>query len=136
MNSLFNTVEARQAVLSVNAEGTVEVRFKPGITLDKAGLDDVITQREQLAAQLGPHAVLVVFPPDGDFEIAVMTTDHYNGREALASTRAMAIAANSVMHERMASLYFAYFPQPFKASVFVEEADARRWLQGRVQQVA
>ncbi len=32
------------------------------------------------------------------------------------------------MNERMASLYLAYFPQPFHTQVFMEEDEARAWL--------
>jgi hypothetical protein len=121
-------VETRQATVENLGNGTVEIRFKPGITLDQQGLHEVIVERERLCPEGELQAVLAIFPPDADFEIAIMTMDHYKGRKAQGSTRVVAIAANTLMHERMASLYFAYFPQPFKSKAFVEEDEARAWL--------
>jgi hypothetical protein len=125
-------VETRQATLEVCRDGTVEIRFRSGITLDQAGLHEVIAERERLCSDGELHAVLVIYPQDGDFEISVMTMDHYTGRKVQGLTRCMAIAANTVMHERMASLYFAYFPQPFAARAFVEEEAAREWLSAQL----
>jgi SpoIIAA-like len=125
---MSSLVETRQATIEVVGNGTVEIRFKPGLTLDQAGLEEVISERERLFAGGEPQAVLAIFPPDADFEIAIMTMDHYKGRRIQGGTRAVAIAANTLMHERMASLYFAYFPQPFNTKAFVEEDEARAWL--------
>jgi hypothetical protein len=130
--SMSKFVETRQATVEVCGDGTVEIRFKPGLTLDQAGLHEVIAERERLCADGEPHPVLVIYPQDGDFEISVMTMDHYTGRKAQGLTRCMAIAANSLMHERMVSLYFAYFPQPFAAQAFVEEDEARTWLSSQL----
>lgn len=72
--------------------------------------------------------MLAVIFWDADFQMLIMTQDHYKGRPAVDCTRFLAIAATSVMHERMASLYFAYFPQNFRTSIFLDEAEAREWL--------
>jgi SpoIIAA-like len=129
ISPMSSLVETRQATVELVGNGTVEVRFKPGITLDQAGLHEVIAERERLISAGEPQAVLAIFPPDADFEIAIMTMDHYKGRKIQSGTRVVAVAANSLMHERMVSLYFAYFPQPFNAKAFVEEDEARAWLQ-------
>ena len=57
-----------------------------------------------------------------------MTKDHYLGRGLENCTKALAIAAGSTLNERMAGLFFAYFPQQFNTSVFLMDTDARSWL--------
>ncbi len=125
-------IETRQATLERTTAETVEVRFKPGLVLDKSGLDEILVERERICSNTGKHAVLAIFPNDADFDLAVMTQDHYSGRKIVACTRFLAVAANSLMHERMASLYFAYFPQTFTTRIFVEEAEARTWLSAQL----
>jgi len=125
MNEL---IETRQATLEKTADNVVEVRYKPGQILDPAGLSDVLNERERLCGGNGSQAVLAVIPPDADFQMVLMTTDHYKGRPVVDCTRFLAISASSVMHERMASLYFAYFPQKFHTAIFSDEAAAREWL--------
>jgi hypothetical protein len=133
---MSSTIETRQAILEATPEGTMVVRYRPGITLDKEGLAEVLAARERHCELAGCHKVLAVFPQEADFQIAVMTEDHYKGRPIIDCTRFLAIAANSVMHERMASLYFAYFPQSFETKVFVEEEEAMAWLTEKAANVA
>ena len=121
-------IETRQATLERITAETVEVRFKPGLVLDKSGLDEILVERERFCSNTGKHAVLAIFPNDADFDMAIMTQDHYAGRTVVGCTRFLAVAANSLMHERMASLYFAYFPQTFATKIFIEEEEARTWL--------
>ena len=79
--------------------------------------------------------MLAVIPPDADFQMSLMTTDHYKDRPVVDCTRFLAIAATSMMHERMASLYFAYFPQQFRTAVFSDEDEARAWLKKSLSEV-
>jgi hypothetical protein len=121
-------IETRQATLEQTATGMIEIRFKPGLVLDKEGLEEVLTERERLCAGDARQVVLAVFPADADFDMAVMTQDHYHGRPLAGCTKLLAVAANSLMNERMVSLYFAYFPQTFPLKVCEEEEEARMWL--------
>lgn len=133
MNEL---IETRQATIERTADNVLEVRYKPGETLDAAGLCDVLNERERLCEGQGGQAVLAVIPPDADFQLSLMTTDHYKDRPVVDCTRLLAIAASSTMHERMASLYFAYFPQNFRTAIFTDEAEARAWLKGSMSEVS
>lgn len=120
-------IETRLATLERISDELFEIRFKPGMKLDKAGLMEVLNERKRFSGS-GAHHVLAVFPAESDFDMEVMTSDHYLATDMRDHTRSLALAANGTMNERMASLYFAYFPQPFEARVFVEESDAREWL--------
>ena len=133
MNEL---IETRQATIERTQDNVLEVRYKPGQILDPAGLSDVLDERERLCAGQGGQAVLAVIPPDADFQMLMMTKDHYKDRPVVDRTRFLAIAATSVMHERMASLYFAYFPQNFRTGIFTEEAEARDWLKKSMREVS
>jgi hypothetical protein len=136
LSSMNELIETRQATIERTADNVLEVRYKPGQTLDPAGLSDVLSERERLCKGQGGQAVLAVIPPDADFQMLIMTQDHYKGRPAVDCTRFLAIAATSVMHERMASLYFAYFPQNFRTSIFSDEAEAREWLKKSMSEVS
>ncbi len=124
-------IETRLATLERLSDELFEIRFKPGVKLDKAGLVEVLNERKRFCGA-GGHHVLAVFPAESDFEMEVMTSDHYLATEMRDHTRSLALAANGTMNERMASLYFAYFPQPFEARVFMEEAEAREWLMNSI----
>jgi hypothetical protein len=128
MNTL---IETRLATLEQVSPDLLEVRFKPDLKLDVNGLAEILRERELLCPR-GSVAVLGIFPPDIDFDLDVMTTDHYRDRGLENCTRALAIAAGSTMNERMAGLYFAYFPQPFNTSVFQTTEEARSWLAAQV----
>lgn len=65
-----------------------------------------------------------------------MTTDHYKHRPVVDCTRFLAISAGSAMHERMASLYFAYFPQNFRTAIFTDEQEARNWLKKNMSELS
>lgn len=132
MNEL---IETRQATIERTADNVLEVRYKPGLTLDPDGLQDVLSERERICGGRGAQAVLAVIPPDADFQMMLMTKDHYKDRPVVDCTRFLAIAATSVMHERMASLYFAYFPQNFPTAVFSDEEEARTWLRNSMSGV-
>lgn len=133
MNAL---IETRQATIEKTADNVLEVRYKPGQTLDPAGLSEVLSERERLCSGQGGQAVHAVIPADADFQMVIMTSDHYKGRPVVDCTRFLAITASSVMHERMASLYFAYFPQNFRTAIFTDEVEARKWLKKSMSEVS
>lgn len=128
-------IETRQATIELTADHLVEVRYKPGETLDPAGLSDVLGERERICDGHRGQAVLAVIPPDADFQLSLMTTDHYKDRPVVDCTRFLAITAGNVMHERMASLYFSYFPQNFSTCIFNDEAEARAWLKNCMSEI-
>jgi hypothetical protein len=124
---MLTVIDTRLATITVTAPDFLEVRFKKGVTVDGAGLHEVLQQRAQLSEK-GPFLVLGVLPADLDFDINVMTVNHYEGQTVLERTLAVGWVAHTLMNERMASLYLAYFPQPFPTQVFMEEEEARAWL--------
>lgn len=135
LSDMNHLIETRQATIERTADNVLEVRYKPGETLDAAGLSDVLDERERLCSGRGSQAVLAVIPPDADFQLALMTTDHYKNRPVVDCTRFLAITASSTMHERMATLYFAYFPQSFRTGIFMDEDEARAWLKKSMSEV-
>lgn len=124
MTSLIDT---RIATLERKEDGRLEIRFKPDQRIDIAGIEEVLAQRRRLCPE-GPRNVLAVLPPDVDFDIAVVMKDHYAGLGLENCTKALAFAANSATNERIAGLYFAYFPQRFATRVCSDENEATRWL--------
>jgi hypothetical protein len=133
MNEL---IETRQATIERTEDQLIEVRYKPGVTIDPKGLSDVLSERERLCDGGDGQAVLAIIPPDADFQMALMTSDHYKGRPVTDCTRFLAVATSSTTHERMASLYFAYFPQDFRTAIFNDEAEARAWLKTSLSGIA
>jgi hypothetical protein len=128
---MTSLTETRLAILERVSPELLEVRFKPGQKIDLSGLHDILLERQRMCNG-EPYDVLAIIPPDTDFEMNVMTQDHYRGLGLERCTRKVAWAASDMLSERMASLYFAYFPQPFPTRVFSDEAEARQWLLGQV----
>ena len=120
-------IETRIATLNRREKDLLEVRFKPDQKIDVEGIEELLVERKRLCPE-GPRTVLAVFPPDVDFDIAVMMKDHYRGLGLENCTKALALAANSTTNERIAGLYYAYFPQSFHTRVFNDEEEASRWL--------
>lgn len=120
-------IETRIATVERKGPDLLEVRYKPDVKLDLKSMEEVLAERKRLCPE-GPRDVMAVFPPDVDFDMSVMTTDHYRDKGLEKCTRSLAIVANSAVNERFAGLYFAYFPQAFTTKVFSEEGDAMEWL--------
>ena len=109
----------------------IEVRFKVGATLTVAGIMSIMQVRQQLAAGEALK-VLIVFPQaEMDFDMSMITTDHYSVLPVQQFTRAVAWAAINDHNERFCKLYFAYFPSPVPSAIFMEEKQAREWLEGK-----
>lgn len=128
MNDL---IETRLATIEKVGTELLEVRFKPEQHVDRAGIEEILNERKRICPE-GPRNILAIIPGEPDFDLDVVTTDHYAGSGLENCTRALAVAATSTINERMAGLFFAYFPQAFATKVFSEEVEARRWLQEQV----
>ncbi|MBK6540184.1 MAG: hypothetical protein IPG10_02650 [Flavobacteriales bacterium] len=106
----------------------VEVRFKPGAVLTISGITAVLRAREELG-RTASHCALIVFPEEEtDFDMSMITMDHYKGRPVVEFTQAVAWVVRNEHNERFTRLYFAYFPSPVPSAIFMEEAEARAWL--------
>lgn len=120
-------IETRAAVLERTGERMVEVRFKPDVKLDAAGIGEVVLAKQALCAT-AESDILVVLPPDLDFELNVLSIDHHAVNGGCGLSKRLALAASSTFNERLAGIYFRYHPRAEETAVFVDEAHARAWL--------
>lgn len=111
------------------APDLVEVRFKAGAILSVAGIRGLLDARERIAEQ-APSRVLIMFPDEEmDFDMAMITTDNYQGRPVEQHSKAVAWVTRNARNDRFTRLYFRYFPSPVPAAIFLEEREARAWLE-------
>ncbi|MEO8067160.1 MAG: hypothetical protein ABI599_05660 [Flavobacteriales bacterium] len=118
-------------VATVQRTGTdlVEVRFTSGCVLNVTGIAGILDARAELNRGI-PDLLLAVFPAEEvDFELTMISTDHYQGRPVEQHTRASAWVVRNEHNERFTRLYFAYFPSPVPSAIFMQEQEARAWLQ-------
>lgn len=120
-------IETSQAVLERTGVRMVEVRFKPDVKLDAAGLGEVVLAKQALCATAEAD-ILLVLPPELDFELSALSLDHHALHGGCGRSKRLAVAASSAFNERLASIYFRYHPRPEETAVFQHEEDARRWL--------
>lgn len=119
--------DTRLARVVRTAPDRVEVRFKEGVKLDTTGISEILDLRRNLGAD-APHKVLIVIPDDVDFEMDMLTKDHYAAHRAKDHTVAVAWVAHGSLQNQLTSLYLTYHPSPFRSAVFTNEDDARCWL--------
>jgi SpoIIAA-like len=124
----MTSFETDLAVISRSESDLVEVRFKPGITLTKEGIQGILNAREQVGQHGPPARILIVLPDVVDFDMGMITTDHYKDRPVQQHSRALAWVVHTESNERFTKLYFAYFPSPVPMAVFHTEAEALTWL--------
>ncbi|MEO8589768.1 MAG: hypothetical protein ABI432_10395 [Flavobacteriales bacterium] len=119
--------ETSLATIRYTAVDRVEVRFKPGQTLTVPGLAELMTVRQRLGAA-GKHRLIVFMHDEMDFDMAMITTDHYTVIPQ-PNTEAVAWVVLNERNEQFTRLYLAYWPAPFPSEVFLAEAEARGWLE-------
>ncbi len=107
----------------------IEVRFKPDVKLDVRGLGEIVNAKRALCGADSPD-VLAVTPPELDFDLNVLSVDHGKAHGG-CPTRRLAFAGQSALNERLAGLYFSYFPRQHETRVFLAEEEARHWLDRR-----
>lgn len=120
-------IQTKAATLERQDNGVLEIRFKKNVKLTVEGVQEVLDARMDLCGR-GPYAVLVTLPDDIDFEIAVLSKDHYHGRGLEECTYAVAWDAESEVNEKLLEIFYRYFPQPFPVKSFLSEDEARAWL--------
>lgn len=120
-------IDTRQATVERVSPELIEVRFKPDVKLDVAGIGEVMDAKRTLG-QGKEYDVLAVLPPDMDLEINVVSMDHYALNGSCANSRRLAFAAHSDLNQKLAEIYFRYHPRPYDTAVFMSEDDARGWL--------
>lgn len=124
-------VRTRCATLTWLAENLLEIRFASGITLDRSGVAEVIQERKRICGNTLVGLLLIV-PQDTDLDLSVINTDHLRAHDATERVLGFAVVAGSMMAEALLRLHKAYYPTPFPAEVFTDEATARVWLRARV----
>jgi hypothetical protein len=122
-----HVIETRLARVSRPAADLVVVRFKENVKLDSRGIAEILQLRRSMGAD-GAHKVMIVMPEDVDFEMSMITTDHYREHNAQDHTLAVAWVAGTSTTQKMTSIHLSYFPPPFRSEVFASEEEALRWL--------
>ena len=126
MDRTTTTVETSLAVIELVAPGRMEVHFKTGHTFTVEGIRSMLEARQQLGRS-GPHRVLIVMPDVVDFDLTMITTDHYT-EVPQPNTLAVAWVVQNERNATFTHMYLAYFPPPFPSEVFLLVADGRSWL--------
>jgi hypothetical protein len=124
LNALIDT---RNATVERISAALIEVRFKPDVKLDAEGVGEVIKAKRQLCLK-GEPDILAVFPPDMDFALNILTVDHRAVNGGCGRSRHLAFVANNSLNQRLAEIYFRYYPRTHETEVFLEERDAKDWL--------
>ena len=124
-------IDTRTATLELVSDALVEVRFKPDVKLDVAGMSEIVHAKRALIAGKNVD-VLAVLPPEIDFELNVLSVDHASENGGCGSEGRLALAAQSPFNERISSIYFRYHPRVNSTGIFISEADARKWLETRL----
>jgi hypothetical protein len=126
---LARLIDTRSATVERTSDTLVEIRFKPDVKLDVAGLGEMVLAKQELC-RTEEADVLAVFPSEFDFELNVLTTDHHALHGGCGLALRLAIAAGSTLNERLAHIYFRYHPRLCATAIFLDEDTARAWLTG------
>jgi hypothetical protein len=124
--------ETRIAQLVRTGRNLVEIRFKPGSTMDMAGVREVYEARVKMFGDQ-PHASIVIIPDDVDIELGITKVDHYSATRSSDPLVAMAVVAEAAMIDMVAKLYFSYFPQSFPVLTTSDAAEARSWAEAQLE---
>lgn len=73
-----------------------------------------------------------IFPEDSEFDMTLLSEDHYCEIVLNDVTRSLAIVAEGSLFDTVAHLYFAYFPTKFPSRVFRTEAEALVWVNEQI----
>jgi hypothetical protein len=119
--------ETALATIRYTAADRVEVVFKPNIPFTVAGIQEMLQVRSELGAS-GKHRVLILLPEHVEFDMAMITTDHYKVIPQ-PNTEAVAWVVRNERNATFTRLYLSYWPSPFPSEVFLLEADGRAWLE-------
>jgi hypothetical protein len=122
---------ARWASLTWLDPNTIEIRFMPGILLDRAAITEVITARKFMQGDRSVGLLLIV-PAETELDVAIIGTDHQRVNQAEDKVVGFAVVARSAVSQVLLRLYKAYYPPTFEAEVFTDEGHARTWLKAKV----
>jgi hypothetical protein len=120
-------IDTRNATVERISSKLIEVRFKPDVKLDAEGVGEVILAKRRLCRSDEPD-ILTVFPADLDFALNILTVDHSAEHGGCIGSKRLAFVAQNSLNQRLAEIYFRYCPREHETRVFLEEADAKAWL--------
>ena len=108
-------------------EDLLEIRFKEGIKMDLAGLEEITTARRTLFPTPSRLGCISLIPESADFHLSASHVDHFaHPHDGLI---ALAVVARGATLEMMTKLYFSYFPQRFQVLATNNEGEARQWME-------
>lgn len=134
------TLEPREhhasiATIRVMGNGLVEIHYHPGIVFNVANVTEVQALRRQVMGDR-PYATLTFIPEDVDFQMETMQHDHGRADRAQSQLLASAVVVKASMIEMLTKLWFSYFPQLHRVLVTDNEAEARRWMDVQLLEIA
>src|SRR5690606_4539037 len=121
------SIETAHAVLDRVSPALLEIRFKPGIKLDAAGVGEVILAKRPLCTE-GTPDVLAVLPESVEVEIRAVTVDHHALHGACCNAGGLAVVGPGPLILELVGVQYRYRPREHAARVFTSELDARHWL--------
>ncbi len=113
----------------------MEIRYKPGCTLDMAGVKEIHEVRARVFGER-PYASLSLIPEDVDFQLDITQQDHYIAKRKSDPLVAWAVVSRGPMLEMISKLYFSYFPQTFPVLTTADEQEAREWIEAQLDRNA
>ena len=115
------------ATVSRTGPDRLEVRCHEAVYWSERAIAELIQARATLAAGT-PMKVLVVLPEDLHFDTETLASMHYDPTTLPEHCRAEAWAVRNTLNEKIAELYFRYFPSPVPSAFFLREEEASKWL--------
>lgn len=116
-------IVTRTATLELLAPEVHLMRYRPGITVDAAS----IQENTRASSAFPPaRATIVVIPEGASFSMDMLESDHslgYNGTDGL-----LAMVVEDPVFVHASGLYFAYHPPPYRFRIFTALASAKAWV--------
>lgn len=119
--------EVEIATLAYTAPDRVEVRFKPGVEFTSARIAELMQVRARLGVS-GKHRVLMILPEVIDFDVDIVQVEHYTVTPQ-PNTEAVAWLVRSAEDMHITRLAVGRGVPTFPWKVFMNEAEARAWLE-------
>jgi hypothetical protein len=115
------------ATVVYTAPDRVEVHFKSGVRFTAENVAAMMKVRAELGME-GKHRVLMILPELIDFSADLVRTDHY-AKVPQPNTEAVAWVAQNKGDEAITQVVIGRSNLDFPWKVFLDEAEARAWLE-------
>jgi len=120
-------VDTLLATIQFTGTDLVEVRFKPGVEFTSARIAELMQVRAKLGVS-GKHRVLMILPEVIDFDVDIVQVEHYTVTPQ-PNTEAVAWLVRSAEDMHITRLAVGRGVPTFPWKVFMNEAEARAWLE-------